>query len=102
MLITKRKVGAVLNITDVRVRLVKKDDSKLKAVASITIDECFVVHEIRIIEGTNGCFVAMPSRKTPDGQFKDTAHPIDTPTREFVDKTILEAYEKAVKEQPAE
>lgn len=89
----------MLNITDVRVRLVKKEDSKLKAVASITIDECFVIHEIRVIEGNNGCFVAMPSRKTPDGEFKDTAHPIDTPTREFVDKTILEAYEKAAKEQ---
>lgn len=92
----------MLNITDVRVRLVNKEDSKLKAIASITIDECFVIHEIRIIEGNNGCFVAMPSRKTPDGEFKDTAHPIDTPTREFVDKTILEAYEKALKEKPAE
>ena len=95
-------VRKVLNITDVRVRLVKKDDSKLKAVASITIDGSFVVHEIRVIEGTNGCFVAMPSKKTPDGEFKDTAHPIDTPTREFVDKTVLEAYEKALKEAPAE
>lgn len=98
----KGRCQSVLNITDVRVRLVSKEDSKLKAVASITIDECFVIHEIRIIEGINGCFVAMPSRKTPDGDFKDTAHPIDTPTREFVDKTILEAYEKALKEKPAE
>jgi stage V sporulation protein G len=88
----------LLNITDVRVRLVKKEESKLKAVASITIDNSFVVHEIRVIEGTNGCFVAMPSRKTPDGEFKDTAHPIDTPTREFVDKTILAAYDKAIKD----
>lgn len=92
----------MLNITDVRVRLVKKEDSKLKAIVSITIDECFVVHEIRIIEGTNGRFVAMPSRKNSEGDFKDTAHPIDTPTREFVDKTILEAYDKAVKEQAQE
>lgn len=92
----------MLNITDVRVRLVKKEDSKLKAIASMTIDECFVVHEIRIIEGTNGCFVAMPSKKNPEGDFKDTVHPIDTPTRQFVDKTILAAYEKAVKEAPAE
>ena len=92
----------MLNITDVRVRLVKKEDSKLKAVASITIDNSFVGHEIRIIEGANGCFVAMPSRKTPDGEFKDTAHPIDTPTRQFVDKTILDAYEKALKEAPVE
>lgn len=96
----KREVLTVLNITDVRVRLVKKEDSKLKAVASITIDNSFVVHEIRVIEGANGCFVAMPSRKTPEGEFKDTAHPIDTPTREFVDKTVLDAYEKALKEAP--
>ena len=92
----------MLNITDVRVRLVKKEDSKLKAVASITIDNSFVVHEIRVIEGVNGCFVAMPSRKTPDGEFKDTAHPLDTPTREYVDRTVLEAYEKALKEAPAD
>lgn len=92
----------MLNITDVRVRLVKKEDSKLKAIASITIDNSFVVHEIRVIEGANGRFVAMPSRKTSDGEFKDTAHPIDTPTREFVDKTVLEAYDKALKEAPAE
>lgn len=89
----------MLNITDIRVRLVKKDDIKLKAVASITIDGCFVVHEIRVIEGTNGLFVAMPNRKTPDGEYKDTAHPIDTPTREFVDKQVLAAYEKALKEE---
>lgn len=92
----------MLNITDVRVHLRNSEDSKLKAIASITIDECFVVHEIRIIEGTNGCFVAMPSRKNKEGEFKDIAHPIDTPTREFLDKTILDAYEKAVKEKPAE
>lgn len=89
----------MLNITDIRVRLVKKEDVKLKAVASITIDGCFVVHEVRVIEGTNGLFVAMPNRKTLDGGYKDTAHPIDTPTREFVDKQVLEAYEKALKEE---
>ena len=88
----------MLNITDIRIRLVKKEDLKLKAVASITIDGCFVVHEIRVIEANNGLFVAMPSRKTPDGEFKDTAHPIDTETRTALDKAILEAYEKAVKE----
>lgn len=89
----------MLNITDIRVRLVKKEDVKLKAVASITIDGCFVVHEIRVIEGPNGLFVAMPSRKTPEGEYKDTAHPIDTPTREYVDKQVLTAYEKALKEE---
>lgn len=90
----------MLNITDVRVRLEKKEDSKLRAKVSITIDNSFVVHGIRVIEGANGNFVAMPSKKTPDGEFKDTAHPIDTPTREYVDKTVLDAYEKALKEEP--
>ncbi len=82
----------MLNITDTRVRLVNKEGSKLKAVASITIDGCFVVHDIKVINGNNGIFVTMPSRKTPDGEFKDTAHPIDTPTRENVDATVLAAY----------
>ncbi len=92
----------MLNITDIRIRLVKKEDLKLKAVASITIDNCFVVHEIRVIDSNNGLFVAMPSRKTPEGEFKDTAHPIDTETRTMLDKKVLEAYEKAVKEAPVE
>lgn len=81
-------------ITDVRVRIVKKDDSKLKAVASITFDECFVVHDIKVIEGTEGCFIAMPSRKTADGEYKDIAHPIKTETREELIKVILAAYEE--------
>ena len=92
----------MLNITDIRIRLVKNDDLKLKAVASITIDGCFVVHEIRVIESEKGLFVAMPSKKTPDGEFKDTAHPIDTETRNMLDKAVLNAYEKAVKDAPNE
>ena len=81
-------------ITDVRVRIVKKDDSKLKAVASITFDECFVVHDIKVIEGTEGCFIAMPSRKTADGEYKDIAHPIKTETREELIQIILNAFEQ--------
>ena len=81
-------------ITDVRVRIVKKDDSKLKAVASITFDDCFVVHDIKVIEGTEGCFIAMPSRKTADGEYKDISHPIKTETREELIKVILAAYEE--------
>ncbi len=92
----------MLNITDIRVRLVKKEDLKLKAVASVTIDGCFVVHEIRVIESDKGLFVAMPSKKTPDGEFKDIAHPIDTKTRNMLDKAVLDAYDKAVKDAPAE
>ena len=88
----------MFNITDVRVRLVKKDDAKLKAVASIIIDDCFVIHDIKVIEGTDGNFIAMPSRKTPDGEFKDIAHPINTNTREMIRNKVFEAYEKALKE----
>lgn len=81
-----------MKITDVRIRIVKKNDSKLKAVASITIDDCFVVHDIKVIEGTDGCFVAMPSRKSSEGEHKDIAHPINTETRETIINMILTAY----------
>lgn len=81
-----------MKITDVRVRLVKKDDSKLKAVASVTFDECFVVHDIKIVEGNEGFFIAMPSRKTADGEYKDIAHPIKTETREEIIKVVLNAF----------
>ena len=84
-----------LKITDVRVRLVEKEGSKLKAVASMTIDECFVVHDIKIIEGKDGYFISMPSRKTPDGEYRDIVHPINTETREQVISEILKAFEKA-------
>ena len=80
-----------MNITDVRVRLIKRDDSKFRAVASIIIDDCFVIHDIKIIEGAEGNFIAMPSRKTPDGEYKDIAHPINTETRELIKDRILEA-----------
>ena len=83
-----------MKISDVRVRIVKKDDSKLKAVASVTFDDCFVVHDIKVIEGTDGYFIAMPSRKTNDGEYKDIAHPIKTETREELIKVILNAFEE--------
>lgn len=87
-----------MNITDVRVRLIKRDDSKFRAVASIIIDDCFVIHDIKIIEGAEGNFIVMPSRKTPDGEYKDIAHPINTETRELIKDRILEAYDKTVAE----
>ena len=87
-----------MKISDVRIRIVKKDDNKLKAVASITIDECFVVHDIKVIEGREGLFISMPSRKTPDGEYKDIVHPINTETREQVISEILKAFEKAESE----
>ena len=82
-----------MKISDVRVRLVLRDDSKLKAVASITIDDCFVIHDIKIIEGSEGYFIAMPSRKTQEGEYKDIVHPINTETREQIIKLVLEAFD---------
>ena len=83
----------MMNISDVRIRLAQREDSKLKAVASITIDNCFVVHDIKIIEGTDSLFIAMPSRKTNDGEYKDIAHPLNTETREQLKELILAAYQ---------
>ena len=89
-----------MNISEVRVRLVKKDEGKLKAVASITIDNCFVVHDVKILEGSDDFFIAMPSKKTPDGEYKDIVHPLNTETREMLKKVVLEEFEK-VKSQVA-
>ncbi len=83
-----------MKITDVRVRMVSKDDAKLKAVASITIEDCFVVHDIKIILGKDGLFISMPSRKTPEGEYKDIVHPINTETRELIRTAIMEEYNK--------
>ena len=91
-----------MNISDVRIRLMQKDDTKLKAVASITIDDCFVVHDIKVLEGNQGYFVSMPRRKTPDGQYKDVAHPINTPTREELNRLVLAEFEKARAAETAE
>ncbi len=87
-----------MKISDIRIRLVDKDDSKLKAVASITIDDCFVVHDIKVIEGKDGYFISMPSKKTPDGEYKDIVHPINTETRETLSAQIIEAFKTAPRE----
>ena len=87
-----------MTITDVRIRKIATE-GKMKAIVSITFDNEFVVHDIKIIEGQNGLFIAMPSRKTPDGEFKDIAHPINTDTREKIQSSILKAYEAAVEEE---
>lgn len=84
-----------MNITDVRVRKVSKE-GKMKAVVSITIDEEFVVHDIKVIEGEKGLFIAMPSRKATDGEYRDIAHPINSNTRERIQKLILEKYEEVM------
>lgn len=85
-------------ITDVRIRKITTE-GKMKAIVSITLDNEFVVHDIKIIEGQSGNFIAMPSRRTPDGEFKDIAHPINTETREKIQKAILEEYEKVINEE---
>ena len=87
-----------MQITDVRVRKVVAKEGKLQAVVSITIDDEFVVHDIKVIEGEKGLFIAMPSRKSADGEYRDTAHPINSATRERLQKMILESYEAAMQE----
>lgn len=84
-----------MQITDVRIRRVEKE-GKMKAVVSITIDEEFVVHDIKIIEGEKGLFIAMPSWKAADGEYRDIAHPINSGTRERIQKLILEKYEETL------
>ena len=90
-----------MNITDVRVRKMTKD-GKMKAVVSITIDGAFVVHDIKVIEGEKGLFIAMPSRKATSGEYRDIAHPINSESRDKIQKVILESYEKALAEEPGE
>ncbi len=90
-----------MNITDVRVRKMTKE-GKMKAVVSITIDDEFVVHDIKVIDGEKGLFIAMPSRKASDGEYRDIAHPINSETRDRIQKLILESYEKALLEDPEE
>ena len=89
-----------MNITDVRVRKVAKE-GKIKPVVSITIDEEFVVHDIKVIEGEKGLFIAMPSRKATDGEYRDIAHPINSSTRDKIQTIILEKYQEAVAEEEA-
>lgn len=90
-----------MQITDVRVRKITKE-GKMKAVVSITLDDEFVVHDIKVIEGEKGMFIAMPSKPTASGEHRDTAHPINSATREKMQRIILEAYEKALNEPDVE
>jgi len=86
-----------MEITDVRVRKVTKE-GKMKAVISITLDNEFVVHDIKVIEGDKGLFIAMPSRKAGDGEYRDIAHPINSETRDRIQKIILDKYDEALLE----
>ena len=81
-----------LKITSVSVRKVEKEDSRMKGIASVTLDDSFVIHDIRIIEGDEGLFIAMPSRKTATGGYRDIAHPINQEVRQLFEETIFEAY----------
>ncbi len=83
-----------MNITDIRIRRVVSE-SKMRAVVSITIDDVFVIHDIKVIEGDKGLFIAMPSKKAVDGTYKDIAHPINSETRESIQNLILDAYAKS-------
>ena len=88
-----------MKIGDVRIREVRNTDGKLKAVASVTIDDCFVVHDIKIFEREESFAIAMPSRKTSDGKYKDIAHPLNTETRELLQDMILAEYRRILAEK---
>ncbi|ANU20858.1 septation protein SpoVG [Planococcus plakortidis] len=83
-----------MEVTDVRLRRVQTD-GRMRAIASITLDNEFVVHDIRVIDGNDGLFVAMPSKRTPDGEFRDIAHPINSGTRNKLQEAVLVAYEQS-------
>lgn len=90
--------GITMQITDVRVRKVARE-GKMKAIVSITLDNEFVVHDIKVIEGEKGVFIAMPSRKAADGEYRDIAHPINSETRDRIQNIILTKYEAALLEE---
>ena len=89
-----------MTITDIRIRRIEKE-GKMKAVVSVTFDDEFVVHDIKIIDGEKGLFIAMPSRKATDGEYKDIAHPIKSSMREEMQSAILDRYEKELAEVEA-
>ena len=89
-----------MEITDVRIRKVDKE-GKMKAIVSITLDDVFVVHDIKVVDGDKGLFIAMPSRKSSDGEYRDVAHPINSETREEIQKLILGEYQKMLDEESA-
>jgi Uncharacterized protein, involved in the regulation of septum location len=90
-----------VQVTDVRIRKITKE-GKMKAVVSITLDDEFVIHDIKVIEGEKGLFIAMPSRRTGDGEYRDIAHPLNSDTREKVQGVILQKYEEVLSEDMAD
>lgn len=89
-----------MKVTDVRIRRFNQE-GKMRAIVSVTLNDQFVVHDVRVIEGNNGYFIAMPSKRTPDGEFKDIAHPINTEARQEIQQAILEAYFKELEMETA-
>lgn len=87
-----------MQITETRIRLMK-DEGKMRAVASVTFDGCFVVHDIKIIDGQNGMFLAMPSRKMAEDDFRDIAHPLNSFTRDMIKEAVFDAYDRALREE---
>lgn len=87
-----------MKITSVKVHKIDKEDSRMKGIATVLLDDCFAVHDIRIIDGDTGLFIAMPSRKVSTGEYRDTAHPINQETRKLFEETIIEAYNKETEE----
>ena len=85
----------MMHVTDVRVRKILSE-GKMKAIVSVTLNDAFVIHDVKIVEGQTGLFVAMPSRKTPNGEFRDIAHPINSSARETIQIAVLQAYENVV------
>lgn len=86
----------MLNVTDVKIRLTTAQNPKLKAFATIIIDDCFAIHDVKVIDGESGIFVAMPSKKSPEGEFKDIVHPINAQTREYIKDCVLKSYQTAL------
>ena len=84
-----------MNVTDVRVRKLLAE-GKMKAIVSVTLDNAFVIHDVKVVDGQNGLFVAMPSRKTPNGEFRDIAHPISQEARDLIQSRVLEKYQEAL------
>lgn len=89
-----------MKITDIRIRKINAT-GKMKAIVSVTFDDMFVIHDMKIIEGASGLFIAMPSRKTPGGEYKDIAHPINSETRDMIQTIILDEYENMPDEEEA-
>ena len=91
-----------MKITSVNVRNIEKEGSRMRGIASVLLDDSFAVHDIRIIEGEKGLFIAMPSKKTPTGEYRDIAHPINPEVRSMFEEAILKAYDEAEDVKPAE